>query len=188
MSAADLTPASINRSSSVLKAALNHCAAHDEQISDSRAWEIGLASIPDAVESRNIILDDETIRAIVAGAYQVSAEFGLLVETCAVTGARISQIAGLTVRDLQAARSDPRLMMPSSKKGRGVKNITRRPVPIPASLAVRLLASVESQSPEAPLLVKPSGDRWRKSDHLRCFGVRSISRGAISPTSARFTA
>jgi integrase len=167
--AAGLTAASINRSNSVLKAALNHCAAHDERISNSRAWDIGLASIPDAVESRNIILDEETIRAVVAGAYRVGAEFGLLVETCAVSGARISQIAGLTVRDLQAARSDPRLMMPSSKKGRGVKKIIRRPVPIPASLAVRLLASAEGRSSEAPLLVKPSGDRWRKSDHSRLF-------------------
>ena len=133
LSKADLTPAAINRSNSIFKAALNHAAAHDERIGNARAWGHALASIPDAVESRNVILDEEAIRAIIAGAYQVGAEFGLLVEVAGVTGARVSQLARLEVRDLQAARADPRLMLPSSKKGRGQKKITHRPVPIPPS-------------------------------------------------------
>jgi integrase len=166
---AGLAAASANRSSSVLKAALNYAAAHDERIGNARAWESGLASIPDAVEARNIILDEPTIRAVVTGAYRVSAEFGLLTETAATSGARISQLSRLEVRDLQAARSDPRLMMPSSKKGRGTKKIERRPVPIPASLAVRLLAAVNGRAADAALLVKPSGEPWKKSDHLRLF-------------------
>ena len=40
-----------------------------------------------------------------------------------VTGARVSQIANLRVGDLQADRLDPRLMLPSSRKGRGQKVI-----------------------------------------------------------------
>jgi integrase len=166
---AELTPAAINRSNSVFKAALNHAAAHDERIGNARAWERGLASIPDAVESRNVILDAETVRAIVTAAYQVSAKFGLLVEVAAVTGARVSQLTRLTVGDLQAARADPRLMMPSSKKGRGQKKITHRPVPIPATLAVCLLATTQGRAAEAPLLIKPSGAAWRRSDHTRLF-------------------
>jgi integrase len=166
---AGLTPAAINRSNGVLKAALNHAAAHDERIGNARAWERALANIPDAAESRNVILDEQTIRAIIASANQVGAEFGLLVEVAAVTGARVSQLARLAVRDVQAARSDPRLMMPSSRKGRGQKKIARRPVPIPPSLAVRLLVGAQGHAVDAPLLVKPSGEPWRKSDHLRLF-------------------
>jgi integrase len=165
---AELTPAAINRSNSILKAVLNHAADHDERIGNVRAWERALASTPDAVESRNVILDDETIRAIVAGAYRVSSEFGLLVELSAVTGSRVSQLAGLVVRDLQSAR-DPRLMMPSSKKGRGRKKVTHRPVPIPPDLAARLLVNAQSLEAEAPLLTKPSGEPWKRADHLRLF-------------------
>jgi integrase len=166
---AELTPAGINRTNSVLKAALNHAAAHDERIGNARAWERALANIPDAVESRNVILGEETVRAIVAAAYRVGSEFGLLVEISAVTGARISQLARLKVDDLQAARADPRLMMPSSKKGRGVRKISHSPVPIPPSLAVRLLAGAQDRVAEAPLLAKPNGEPWRKGDHLRLF-------------------
>jgi integrase len=166
---AELTPAAINRSNAVLKAALNHAAGHDERIGNARAWERGLASIPDAVESRNVILNEQTIRAVITAAYRVSVEFGLLVEVSAVTGARVSQLTRLEVRDLQAARSDPRLLMPSSRKGRGQKKISRRPVPIPPSLAVRLLAAAEGRVAEAALLLKPSGESWRRSDHTRLF-------------------
>ncbi|MGC2081606.1 MAG: tyrosine-type recombinase/integrase, partial [Xanthobacteraceae bacterium] len=165
---AELTSAAINRINSVFKACLNHAAMHDERIV-TRAWERALANIPDAVESRNIILDETTIRAIVSAAYQIGTEFGLLVEVAAITGARVSQLARLEVQDLQAARSDPRLLMPSSRKGRGQKKISRRPVPIPPSLAVRLLANAQGRAAAAALLVKPSGDLWRKSDHSRLF-------------------
>ena len=85
-----------------------------------------------------MILPEAAIRTIIAKANEQSAEFGLLVETAAVTGARVSQLARLEVEDLQDARSDPRLMMPSSRKGRGEKKISRRPVPIPAGLAAKL--------------------------------------------------
>jgi integrase len=186
LSKADLTPAAINRSNSIFKAALNHAAAHDERIGNARAWEHALASIPDAVESRNVILDEEAIRAIIAGAYQVGAEFGLLVEVAGVTGARVSQLARLEVRDLQAARADPRLMLPSSKKGRGQKKITHRPVPIPPSLAIRLLASAQDRAAYAPLLTKPSGERWKKSDHLRLFR-RTVTLAGLDKAEAAIT-
>jgi len=130
-----LAPASTNRSSSAFKAALNLAASMDERIVNRRAWEKGLATIPDAAEARNIILADSDVPRIIHGAYEVGEEFGLLVEVDAVTGARPSQLGRLEVRDLQDDRIDPRLMMPSSRKGRGKKKILRHPVPIPANLA-----------------------------------------------------
>ncbi len=91
----------------------------------------------------------------------------------------MSQLARLAVRDVQVERADPRLMMPSSRKGRGRKRIDRRPVPIPASLAMRLRTGAKDRGDEAPLLVKPSGEPWRKSDHLRLF-ARTVSHAGVT--------
>jgi hypothetical protein len=71
-------------------------------------------------------------------------------------------------------------MMPGSKKGRGRKKITRRPVPIPASLAVKLRRIAEDRAPTAPLLTKPSGEPWKKSDHSRLF-VRAVRAAGLAP-------
>jgi integrase len=164
-----LAPASVNRTTNAFKASLNLAAEHDERITSRRAWETGLASIHDAEESRNVILTEAEIRTVIAKAGEESAEFEVLTETLAVTGARISQLARLDVQDLQDSRPDPRLMMPSSRKGRGKKAITHRPVPIPASLAVKLRGIAEGRAAAAPLLTKPSGEPWKKSDHSRPF-------------------
>jgi integrase len=168
-SAKGLAPATVNRTCAAFKAALNLAADHDERIASRRAWETGLASIPDAEQSRNVILSEGVIRGIISEAYAHSAEFGLLVEVAAVTGARISQLARMVVQDLQADRPDPRLMMPTSRKGKGTKRVMRRPVPIPAGLAAQLHALTTRRSATDLLLVKPSGEPWNESDHSRLF-------------------
>jgi integrase len=173
--AATLVPATVNRICAGLKAALNLSAADpDQRIGSRQAWETGLATILDAEESRNVVLKEEVVRQVIAEAYNYSPEFGLLVDVAAVTGARVSQMARLKVQDLQANRADPRLMMPSSRKGRGKKKVAQRPVPIPAGLARRLGDAVKDQPGAAPLLTKPttgrwSGGPWNKSDHARPF-------------------
>jgi integrase len=171
---------SINRIANGLRAALNLAANTDERIASSRAWEIGLQAIPDAVVSRNVILPAEAIRCIVAEAYVIGPEFGLLVETAATTGARVGQLARLEVHDVQRNRADPRLMMPSSRKGRGHKSVTRRPVPIPESLAMSLRHAGKQKSGDSLLLVKPSGAPWKKSDHSRLFR-RAVQRARLDP-------
>jgi integrase len=128
------------------------------------AWEVGLKALPGATETRNVVLTDAAVRRVVKAAKRAGTEFGLLVEVAGVTGARVSQIARLTVRDLKAAALD----MPSSRKGKGVK-ATRRQVPIPPPLAKRLRITVKGKPEDAPLLTKPSGGPWKKSDHLRPF-------------------
>jgi integrase len=175
-----LAPATINRTCAAFKAALNLADEHDPRIINRRDWETGLATLPDAEEPRNVILDEETVRRLIALAHDQSPEFGLLVEVAAVTGARISQLARLEVQDLQIDDSAPRLMMPTSKKGRGTKRIMRRPVPIPLGLATRLLAAAEDRFPSAPLLQKLSGAAWQKSDHSRPF-ARAVKAAGLDP-------
>src|SRR5262249_47398596 len=150
-------------------------------------WEVGLKTIPDAEESRNVILPDTIVRQLVAEAPGISVEFGLLVEVLALTGARIGQAAGLHVEDLNPGPK-PRLLMPASRKGRGIKNVSHRPLPIPGDLAQRLATAAAGRLASEPLLVKPAtqididdadetlrptemrkSSPWKKSDHSRDF-------------------
>jgi integrase len=183
----ELAPATINRTANSLKAALNLAADHDERITSRRAWQVGLASLRGAEETRNVILADAVIRTIINAAYEENTELGLLVEVAAVTGARTSQIARLDVQDLQDSRIDPRLMMPRSRKGRE-KKITRRPVPIPPSLAAKLRDSVGGRQLDAPLLSTPvkrrnpssKSLRWGRSDHSKLF-ARAVRAAGLDP-------
>ena len=175
--AKELRGSSVNRISNALRAALNLAATQDQRINNQTAWRIGLAAIFDAAKARNVILTDRVIRDIIIAAFGIGDELGLLVETAAVTGARVSQIANLRVADLQAGRPDPRLMMPSSRKGRGQKKVTHVPVPIPTSLAEKLTRAGTGEATDAPLLTKPNGERWKQSDHSRLFQRAVLGAG-----------
>ena len=170
-----LSPATINRINAGFKAEALNLAADDDERIVHRVWERALPSIPDAAVARNVILPEDDVRSIIAAAYAESAAFGLFVEVAAVTGARPSQMWRLEVGDVQGERDDPRLMMPASKKGRGQKKIARRPVPVPADLIARLRHAAGHRPSDAPLLLKPSGEAWAKSDHLRLF-TRVVER------------
>jgi integrase len=151
-----LAPASVVRTGRGLAAALALAAKDDHRISNAAAWRDGLARLPDSEVARNTILSDDEVRALVATAYQISPEFGLWVELHAVTGSRTSQLERLTVGDLQGNGSGPRLLMPSSKKGRR-KRIERRPVPIPPALARMLGQAATGRAPHEPLVPPPGG-------------------------------
>jgi integrase len=173
-----LARATVGRTARMLKAALSAAADQDRRITNRDAWQIGLAGLPDAERSRNVILPDTTVRAITAAAQEEGPEFALLVELAAITGARMSQLRRLQVGDVQADRSDARLMLPTSAKGRR-KVISRRPVPIPAALALRLRQLGGGRSAYAPLLLKPGGAAWGRSDHLRPF-ARTVARVGLN--------
>jgi integrase len=203
-----LTAGSINRLCSALRAALNLAANIDERIVSRRAWEIGLQAIRDAVVSRNVILEAEAVRRIVEEARALDDNFGLLVETAATTGARVSQLARLEVQDLQGERLDPRLMMPTSRKGRGEKKIMRRPVPITEGLASGLRKAAGDRRPDSPLLLKSAfeattkeltdgdlrkvakleiSEPWKRSDHTRLF-QRAVQNAGLDPSEVTINA
>jgi len=172
-----LAPATINRTCNGLRAALELVAHHNERITNANAWKHGLAGLPDAETPRNVILSDEVVGLIVRAAYGLSPEFGLLIEVAAVTGARYSQIAGLTVADMLPG---DRLNMPTSRKGKGTKKVLRRSTPIPSGLALKLAGAAQGRGENEPLLRKPSGAPWSKSDHYRLFG-QAVAASRLSP-------
>jgi integrase len=160
---AGMAPASADRTARALAAALSLAAKDDPRIVNVGAWRTGLARLPDAEQSRlGAILPDETVRAIVAAAHAIDPAYGLLAELSAVTGARRSQLLRIEIHDLQDAGSAPRLMVPTSRKGRRRK-IERRPLPIPVGLARALRAAAAGRPDDAPLLVRLDGSTWPQS-------------------------
>ena len=174
-----LAPSTVNRTCAAFQAALELAAAQDPRLTNQAAWRAGLTALPDAEQSRNVILPEAAVLRIVGAGHELNHETGLLIE---VGGRfRVSQLARLQVADLQAARCDPRLMMPSARKGRGSKQEEneRRPVPITVGLASALRQACGDRDGDAPLLTKSGGGPWRHSDHRHPF-ARAVSRAGLN--------
>jgi integrase len=180
--AASMKRASVNRVLKPLKAALTLAADHDpERIGNRQAWRIGLAALKDSANPNNIVLSDDEIRSLVVASYEVDEALGLLVEVLAVTGARISQAARLLVGDVLSNSHDS-LAMPSAKKGRGEKKISRVPVPIPVALAARLRTAAGGRGAGEALLLRSDGKSWEphKADHRRPF-MAAVAKAGLDP-------
>jgi integrase len=150
-----LAPPSADRTARILKAALNLAASDDQKITNAGAWR-ALKRLPDTDHARNVILTEDQVRAVVVAAYDVDSEYGLLIELAAVTGARRSQLVRVTAGDIQDKGPAPRLMMPSSKKGRK-RRIDRKPLPISAGLAKALRRAGRGSDD----LLFPNREPWR---------------------------
>jgi len=170
-----MAPSSVNRTRTRLRAALNLVVAHDpERIPNAGVWKVGLAGLPDAHCARDVAFADVEVLHLIECAREVDPRFGLLVEVLAVTGARASQAARLTVADLQVGR----LMMPTSRKGKARKTIRHYPVPIPAGLAMSLAVEAKGRLGTDPLLRDPDGEAWGHSD--AGFRQRRLFRDAVA--------
>jgi integrase len=141
-----------NRVSRVFKAALTLAASNDERITNINAWKEGLKALPSDTGStaRDLILSDDEIGAIVEAAYAEELELGIWFQTLAETGVRESQVLRLEVYDLQDDRAAPRLMMPSSRKGRN-RQVERKPLPISLELAQHLKRASLGKRPNEPM-------------------------------------
>jgi integrase len=167
-----VAPATINRTRAGLRAALELAASLDDRITNRNAFRSGLKGLPGGKNARRVVLPDADVRRIVQAAYEHDRAFGILIEVLAQTGARISQAARLRCGDLQADGPDPRLLMPTSYKGRGQKERQQVPVPIPDSLATLLKELRGDRPDDAPLLIKGDGTRWlekNKSEQWNIF-------------------
>jgi integrase len=178
--ATGLKPGTVKRICAALAAALTLASKHDQRITNREAWRTAFAGLSDTHNPRNTILSDDQARAIVAAAEATDRCFALYLETHAVTGARSSQIAALTIGDLQDGPA-PRLLMPCSRKGRGRKAGVRKPVPITPVLASKLKQIAFGRWPAEPLLLRHDGQPWQpsKGDHIRLFR-RAAERAGLT--------
>lgn len=118
-----------------------------------------VAEETEAVARDNQILPDADIGRLLRAAREVDAEqqwdgdLFRLVLILAATGARLSQLARMRVADCQISQS--RLMVPTSRKGRGAKSGTIT-VPVGRDVMDELVPVTAQRTPDAILL-----ERWR---------------------------
>lgn len=132
----------------------------DRRINNHLEWKLGLKRLSGGGEARYALLPDSDVLALVAAGYEVEPHLGLLLEFLAVTGTRLSQAARTPIAALEANRPDPRVSIPSSKKGDRKRKAGTVAVPITSSLAVKLLTAAEGRAVETPLLVRSDGRAW----------------------------
>ena len=154
-----LKPATVRRTLAAAKASLNLVANLDPRVTDRSPWNTGLSGIASTHATVSRVVDDTTVIALVAGAYDLDPAFGLFIDVLASTGARTSQAAHLLVADLQDGAA-PRLMLPSSRKGGKGRKSIRRPVPITLALARKLERAAAGRPPGEPLLTRVDGSAW----------------------------
>lgn len=165
---ADIKATTRQRLFNDFKAALNAaCIARRDILDPKIAASVkhGLRSIEDIesdaepVARDNQVLSDPDIARLVAAAKEIDVEQGAngdiyrVVVILAATGARFSQVARMTVGDVQ--REKKRLMVPASRKGKGAKGYAD-PVPVGDDVLAALAPIVEGRPARAVLL-----ERWR---------------------------
>jgi integrase len=146
-----LKVASADRAGRSMKACLTLAARGDKRITNAAEWRNGLTKLPDGNKARNVILPDADVQAVVRTAYNVDYMLGVWCQTLSETGNRESQIKRVEVLDLQADRATPRLMVPSSFKGKNRRSV-RKPLPITAELAAHLVKLAAGKKPHDRLL------------------------------------
>ncbi len=103
-----------------------------------------------AREKQNLV--DADVRKLVEAATAHDADFGALVLVLAATGARMGQVARITVADFQPEAR--RVMVPASKKGTGQKQITHKAVPLPDDVIARLRPLAAGRAGHESLLMR----------------------------------
>jgi integrase len=160
---ARLAPSTVRRLVNDLKAALNRAVRlyHDRlpatlpmAIRHGLASSISMASVPRKAQA----LSDDKIREIIRATECLDQTHGWggdllrLVLVLAATGARFSQVSRLTVSDLQGNR----LLVPTSRKGRALKQRQRVAVRLGTDVLQALNAAIAGRDESEPLL-----ERWR---------------------------
>jgi integrase len=181
----------VRRIASDLRAALNAARVQNrtllpvgfaEMVKDGFA--IGIDDPTADSERPNIILDDDEVRLIVRTAAIIDEEQGWdgdlyhLVVGMATTGGRFSQLARIPVADLQGFLK--RLVVPSSKKGRGKNNRPPAAVPMLDDELAILKRAVAGRSGKEPLFMtwgykRGEGIKWVK-EKRRPWQTREISK------------
>ncbi|TGS94792.1 integrase [Mesorhizobium sp. M2D.F.Ca.ET.171.01.1.1] len=172
-----LKPTAVQRTINDLKAALNACydanrAKLDPGLRDTIKHGLKAETVDDdagvQIARSNQILTDAQVGAIIAAARAVDEDVYRLVVVLAATGARFSQVMRMTVADVQ--RDKGRLMIPSSRKGKGKSGSI--PVPVGKDVLDALLPATIGRGNDEPLLMRERYERvpgkieWRSAGRV----------------------
>ncbi len=187
-SAAPLAPATLARLLNDLRAALTAAARAARAPADLHTViKEGLRAPekPDRARPKQVITDADARKLVKAAAVHDS-DFGALVLLLAATGARFDQAARVTVADLQADAR--RVMVPTSMKGRGTKQISHVAVPLPDDAIGMLQPLATGRAGHEPLLTRwhhrqVAGDKaagklptWERDGRRRWTGADQMTR------------
>ena len=148
-----LSPATVNRMLSDVRAALNACVDANWRALPAtlkREIQIGAKGSPNAQRARQALLSDADVRRVIEAGYGVDPDLGPLVLVLASTGARFRQVSQITIGDVQADAA--RIMVRVSAKGRGVKQRSEIAVPVGADVIARLKPLLAGRAGHEPLL------------------------------------
>ncbi|WP_029079840.1 site-specific integrase [Bradyrhizobium sp. th.b2] len=168
-----LKPSSADRIARSLKAALALAASNDKRIINAANWKNALKKLPDSENARNVILREQTVLTLVRASYEVSHDYGIMIDVLAETGARESQVLRLHVEDLQDSNAAaPGLMMPRSRKGKSRKAEHRR-LPISPRLATLLRQQAKGKAEHDRLIDRIPKLSGRFRPVVKRLGLRS---------------
>jgi len=141
---------SINRDMTPLRAALNHAHDHNDVTSDM-AWRTALRPIKDADRRRDIYLDRDQRRALIANA---TSDVSVFLHGLSLLPLRPGALAALSVSDL-----DSRLAVLTVGKD---KSGMDRKIPLPSTTVAFLGELCRDRQPGEPLFARADGKRWDK--------------------------
>jgi len=135
-----------------LRAALNF-ALSERYTTSPAAWEVALKPIKDAGSRRDVYLDPDQRRALIAAA---PADLASFLRALSLLPLRPGAVASLKVSDF-----DPRLRVLTIRID---KNGRPRQISLPHETAAFFAKCAKDKLPTAPLLARADGGSWGKDD------------------------
>jgi len=165
-----------NRILTILKAALNKAFEDDaNNIPTDAAWR-RVKPFQQVARARTDDLEPDQVRLLIAKAATFDQAIANLIEAAYLTGARMGELAGCSMRDLDAGRHTLRV---DGKTGRRVVTLTDES----AAFLSRL---TKDKLPDAPLLPNAEGGRWPRSGHHR-FIKRAVALAKLPASVSIYT-
>jgi len=166
------TPASLNRDMVPMRAALN-LALRQHHVASSLPWREALAPVRNATKRRNLYLDREQRRALLAA---LPDDLRAFAHGLCLLPLRPGALAALTVGDFDARRSE--LTIGRDKAGAG------RRILLPAETAAMLKTQARSKLPTARLFTQADGRAWSKDYWKRAFKAAVSAAGLPADATA----
>jgi integrase len=184
-----MRPASEQRVVNDLKAALNGAARNYKgqlpaDIRDTIRDGLARVGVAPAATREAQVLPDTEVRAIVSAAQELDAEGGwegdlaCIVLALAATGARFSQLIRMVTEDVQPEQK--RLMVPTSRKGRGEKQKKHTAVPVGDDVLAALVKAKAGRK-GGLLFLRPhwrqiGPAKWEKGERGPWFAAAELRR------------
>ena len=166
------SPASVNRDMADFRAALN-AALDRREVANDLAWRKALRPIEGAGKRRNLYLDRDQRRALLA---ELPDDLRAFAHALCLLPLRPGALAALTVGDFDPRRNE--LVIERDKAGEG------RRILLPAETAAILKAQARRKLPSAHLFTQADGRPWSKDYWKRPFKAAAKAAGLPADATA----